>query len=130
MISQPAQTPIMNGAALTARIIKDQLIDIDQASSGLLGLDNSLQVISIETFDCNQIPFAIGSAISDAVMASATGIVIYSIAPEGTSSAFDSDEIERFTRLCESMNVVLLDVISFSSSVAQGWTSARQRGEI
>lgn len=129
MISEPLHPPELAGAETTANILKTWLVDEKKTRSGVIGVDNALQIVSVRTFQHTLTQPALSLALSEAIQASATGVVAYSVA-EGEFPTFDQDFTNKLANACEARNVTLLDVMIYSQHVPRGWLSARQQGII
>jgi len=127
MLREPLNPPTLTGAESTAKIIKNWLIDEKKSRSGLLGVNDALQVVSVRTFQHGLTQASLRVALDDAIRGSGTGVVAYGVSPEGSRPSFDPNLIEKLSLACEYLNVTLLDVVIFSSLVPKGWLSARQQ---
>lgn len=129
MVCEPTCPPTLAGAESAAKIIKDWLVDQKKTRSGIIGVDDALQVVSVQTFPHSLTQPGLKSALGESLRASATGIVAYSVA-DGAGPFFDPVSARRLAASCEAINATLLDVIIYSPNVPKGWLSAREQGVI
>lgn len=129
MASVPPSPQTLAGAVSTARIIKDWLIDGEETQAGLIGVNDALQIVSVQTFNHPLNQPAIDAALGEAFRAAATGVVVYRVA-EGRRPFCDPVLTRRLAVACEANNVTLLDVIIYSPDAPNNWVSARQQGII
>lgn len=130
MVSVPNSPPVLTGADSTAKIIKEWLVDKEKTRAGMLGVDCALQIVSLKSFEHGMTQSEAGAAIGEAVRASACGVVLYRVAPEGMRPTFDNAQLGKLAQACEAVDVTLLDVLTFTSFAPKGWVSARQQGMI
>lgn len=119
MLNDLLDPPTLIGAESTAKTLKAWLVEDKGTCSGLLGVNSALQVISVRSFEHELRQPSLRHALSEAVHASASGVVAYAV-----SDFFDQGVICKLANACELLNVTLLDVIIFSP---RGWQSARQQ---
>jgi hypothetical protein len=129
MIGESPHPPALAGPEATATIVKTWLVDGRKTWSGVIGVDDALQVVSLRTFQNLLTPPALNSGLGEAIQASATGIVAYQVT-EGERPAFDRAATARLTTACEALNITLLDVMIYSQQLPGGWLSARQQNII
>lgn len=129
MASAPKCPPTLYGAEATSKIIKGWLIDEMKSRAGMVGVDDSLQVVSVLT---SPHPFSqpeLHSALVKSLRTSATGVVVYDVA-DGIRPAIDPVSASQLAAACEANNATLLDIIIYSPIIPKGWLSARQQGVI
>jgi hypothetical protein len=126
MLIEPSRPSILTGTESTAKIIRSWLIDEKKTRSGLIGVNDALQIVAVRTFQHPLTLPALSFSLEEPVRGSATGIVAYGVVDESRPS-FDTDLIGRFAQTCEALNMTLLDVIIYSSGLPKGWLSARQQ---
>jgi hypothetical protein len=127
---EPLNPPALTGSVATAELIKAWLVDREETHSGLLGVNDNLQIVSVRTFQHGLTPAALGLAIAEASEASATGVVAYTTGTRGERPTFDVSLIVNFLGACESLKLTILDVIIYSPATPNGWLSARQQNLI
>jgi len=129
MLSEQPLPTILTGTDSTAELIRSWLIDEKQTRSGLIGVDRSLQIVTVQTFQHSMSQPAINSALGEALHASTSGVIAYNVAEPGRP-LFDPIFTRKLAAACEAINSTLLDVMVYSPDVPKGWLSARQQGII
>lgn len=127
MFDEPLNPPTLTGSESTAEWIKSWLIDEKETQSGLLGVNNALEIVSVRTFQHGLTRPTLSMALGEALRAKATAVVVYGIATGGERPSFDAALFLDLTNACEYLNVTLLDVVTFSPAAPRTWSSARQQ---
>jgi hypothetical protein len=126
-IDEVLSSATLSGADRSASIIKQLLIDEHHSRSGLLGVDEALQIVSAHSFEQLPTQNLLNSALRDCAAASAAGVVTYSVSEEGCP-VLDVLAISRLAITCQAIGMILLDSFVFPPAGEEGWISARQRG--
>jgi hypothetical protein len=129
MTSEPLHPAALAGAETTAKIVKTWLVDEQKTRSGVIGVDNALQMVSVRTFQHLLTQPALHLGLGEAIQASATGVVAYSVA-DGERPSFDTVATAKLAAACDALNMTLLDVMIYSPKLPKGWISARRQGMI
>lgn len=116
----------MAGAELSARAILDILKKNSHVCSGVLGVNDNLEIVSrhlfIESLQLSTVNFS----IDEATRANATGLVAFDIF-EGNTFLSDSKLIGKLNSICESAGLTLIDLMLIGTD---DWMSLRQQNRI
>jgi hypothetical protein len=129
MIGEPPRPPALAGSEATAKILKAWLVDGGKTRSGVIGVDDTLHVVSVQTFQHMLTQPALDFGMKAAIGASATGIVAYNVT-EKERPELDRVFTAKLKTACEDLNMTLLDVLLYSLQLPKGWLSARQQNII
>lgn len=122
MFSGISNQPSLGGAAWAAQAISEMLSDDVQCRSGIVGVNDQLQIVSVRTYHHGLCDVPAFPAVIEAMQASATGVVAFEILENGELHAADS-LIQRLLASCEAARATLLDILLYSPD---GWNSLRQ----
>lgn len=129
MIGEPPRPPALAGSEATAKFLKAWLVDGGKTRSGVIGVDDTLHVVSVQTFQHMLTQPTLDFGMHAAIGASAAGIVAYNVA-ENERPELDRVFTAKLEAECEALNMTLLDVLLYSRQLPKGWLSARQQNII
>jgi DNA repair protein RadC len=118
--------PKLAGAQSTVEIISNLLMTQGQLQSGIIGVNDKLKMVFIETFQCALDKIAIEVVLEFAVQKNVTGVVTFEVFPNN-QLCMNRRFINKLLASCEVVKIVLLDVILYSK---QDWASLRQQNII
>lgn len=118
--------PKLAGAQSTVETISNLLMTRGQFRSGIIGVDDKLEIVSIETFQCALDQISVEIVLEYASQNQATGIVTFEIFPNNRF-CMNGSFINTLLASCEDAHIALLDVILYSK---QDWSSLRQQNII
>jgi hypothetical protein len=116
----------MAGAELSAQAILDILRKNSHVRSGMLGVNDKLEIVSHHFFNEKLKLAQINSSIDEASCTNATGVVFFDVF-EGNVFVADSRFIAKLNSICESGCLTLIDLMLFGSD---DWMSLRQQNRI
>jgi hypothetical protein len=116
----------MAGAELSAQAILDILKENNQIHSGVLGVNDKLEIV-FRRFFCEELKLSsTKSMIKEFICASATGVIAFDVF-EGHIFKSDPKFIAKLNRICESAGLTLIDLMLFGTD---DWMSLRQQNRI
>lgn len=123
MPGEPSSHPSLIGAASTVRAISELLVEDEQCRSGIFGVTDKLEIVSVKTFHHGLRDAAAGPAILEALRALSTGVVAFDVVEEDQLYTEEA-VVSRLAASCEAADTTLLDVLLYSPT---GWASLRQQ---
>jgi hypothetical protein len=129
MTDEPPRPPALAGSEATAKVLKAWLVDGGKTRSGVIGVDDTLHVVSVQTFQHMLTQPTADFGLNAAIGASAAGIVAYDVT-EKERPELDRVFTAKLQAECEALNMELLDVLLYSLQLPKGWLSARQQNLI
>ena len=116
----------MAGAELSARAILGILKNNSQVRSGILGLNDNLEIVYRHFFSKALKSARTNSKIEEARRENATGVIAFDVF-EGNVFVSDSKLIAKLNSICEAAGLTLIDLMLFGTD---DWISLRQQNRI
>jgi len=116
----------MTDAEVSSHIVLDVLKNNSQVRSGLIGINNKLEIVS-RILACDRlknIPLTLN--IDEACQSFATGIIAFDCLDQNLFVS-DSNLIRRMKSICESAGITLIDVMLFGTD---DWLSLRRQNRL
>jgi hypothetical protein len=126
MQSENTDRIILSGADLSAQSILNILKKERHVRSGVLGVNDKLEIVSSHFFSESLKTSPINSCFDEASRANATGVVAFEVI-DGNIFVSDSKFIEKLNNICESAGLTLIDLMLFGSD---DWMSLRQQNRV
>lgn len=126
MQSEYTDRIILAGADLSAKAILNLLKNDQHIRSGVLGVNDKLEIVSSHFFSESLKTSNVNSSFDEARCANATGVVAFDVF-DGKIFVSNSKFIEKLNRICESAGLTLIDLMLFGSD---DWISLRQQNRV
>lgn len=126
MINEHSDHVRMTGAELSAQAILSHLENNIDCRSGILGINDQLNVVSSKYFKCDLRNVSIMSELDEIYLANATGIIAFYLVDNNIFISH-STIINKLNCSCEALGITLIDVMLFG---AQDWISLRQQNRL
>ena len=116
----------MAGAELASQVIMEMLNGNLELRSGILGLNDQLEIVSSHLSNDRLKMIPLSSSIDEVRRSNGTGIIAFDNS-SGNLFISDSNLIGRLKNVCESAGITLIDVMLFGT---EDWLSLRRQNRL